>query len=244
MMPISLLQSVPDFLDFRAAEAWIAQAQVLLQNLDPSTLDESRISSMEWSDFDLNGLSGLNGKRALFGLYPLEVWRKFTLATFLADLLSYSKPVDQVNFDRLLFVMHGFPQGFRVWWLRLGDGSAFPVGYSGWYPMDESTFDIFEKNPHCLRSRMVVPCLDERENNPFIYIFNYSVIPSLKKTILSRKLMECYLRDLNSKKYQGLACFTVSEDGVRIANRLGMSLSGHLDLDGSKEGIYTQRALS
>jgi len=222
-----LLNSVPDFFNDQDTGNWI---QRLKQLKLPLNIEESNILSMEWSDLQ-------EKKDPLLGHYASEKWRKFVLATFMADLLSYNTPVDQVNFERLLFVMHAFPQGFRTWWIQLANDSWIPVGYTGWYPMLETTFELFERNPEKLKDRMVVPQLSSH----YLYLFNFSVVPTLKKTPFSRLLMKGFLKDINEQQAQGLACITVSEDGVRVANSLEMSCKGHLTIDGIAEDVFTVR---
>lgn len=186
--------------------------------------------SLQWSDIAQN-------PKSPFGLYASENWQKFVLTTFLADLVCYEKAVDQVSFDRLLFVMHAFPQGFRVWWMQAEDRSWWPVGYTGWYPMLETAFEIFDKSPEKLKDRMVVPHVQ----SPYLYLFNYSVEADLRKSALSKALIKTYVDDIQQQNGKGLACVTVSDDGARVAKQFGMHCSGYLQLDGTQEAVYTHR---
>lgn len=163
---MQLLDFVPDFSSWNEAASWIKKGQSI------SFTKCENIASLEWKECQEKG-------KVPFGLYSSKVWRKFALAIFLADLVSYPTPSDQVNFDRLLFLMHAFPEGFRVWWIEQ-EGIWWPVGYSGWYPMLETTFKLFEKESEKIKNRMVVPNLSTDQQKP-LYLFNFSVIPSLKK---------------------------------------------------------------
>ena len=174
-----------------------------------------------------------------FGLYASENWRKLVLAAFFADLISYPQLFSQVNFDRLLFVMHAFPQGFRTWWIKFPNGVWWPAGYSGWYPMGESTYECFAKHPEKLVDRMIVPHTYSAEQKPYLYLFNYSAIPALKKSSFAKALIKEYVQDISQQNARGLACITVSADGARIAKRFGMSCAGYLELGGCLEGVYT-----
>jgi hypothetical protein len=229
-----LLKSIPDFIAWSDAASWIKNCRQILDKMAPKDVAEAEIMSLEWKDIE-------EKKDSVFGFYPLENWRKFVLATFAADLMSYEKPVDQVNFERLLFVMHAFPEGFRVWWIKVADHSWLPVGYTGWYPMLETMYELVETKPDRLKDRMVVPNPSSIHNHPYLYLFNYSVAAICKKSKLTSALMKRYVQEIAEPQAKGYACITVSEDGIRVANRLGMTCTGHLVLDGSLEGIYLKR---
>lgn len=231
-----LLKDVPDFLSWNKALEWMQEGQSLLENYRPRELQESEIRSLEW-DHSVQSTSP-------FGLYPLKSWRKFVLSTYFSDVVSYPQPVDQVNFERLLFVMHTFPEGFRTWWIELAQNMWWPVGYSGWYPMHESAFEIFEKHPEKLRDRMVVPykVVGPTSQNPYLYLFSFSAAPQLKGSILTKALMKAFIKDIDAAQPAGLSCITVSGDGVRIASRLGLTQTGTLNLNGHLEGIFTRRS--
>jgi hypothetical protein len=228
-----LLKSIPDFFSWADAASWINLCRQRLDNLTSKDISEPECLSLEWKNIE-------DEKDPHFGLYPSEKWRKFVLAAFAADLLSFDKPVDQVNFERLLFVMHAFPEGFRVWWIKCAD-IWLPVGYTGWYPMLETMYVLMETKPDQLKDRMVVPHPSSISHHPYLYLFNFSVAAICKKTKLSNALMKRYIQEITEQHAKGFSCITVSEDGIRVANRLGMACSGHLDLDGSLEGIYLKR---
>ena len=73
------------------------------------------------------------------------------------------------------------------------------------------------------------------------YLFNFSVAPQFKKSMLSKKLMLNFIDDVNAQNAAGMACIAVSGEGVRIADRFGMSYSGDLTVDGSLESVFTKR---
>lgn len=217
-MSTPFLNSVPDFSAWDEAARWVAATIE-----EAKTVDVSTYASLEWQDIQ-------EAPSSPFGLTQSKKWRKFVLAVFAADLLSYPKPEDQVSFSRLQFVMDAFPQGFRLWWAKSSNDRWLPVGYSGWYPMLETTFELFATSPDKLKSRMVVP----QEGSPFLYLFNFSVAEHAKKTLLSKELMQRLAGDIASQNAKGLACITVSSDGVKAATRFGMRLAGHFQ----NEGVY------
>ncbi len=210
----SLLENVPDWTNWQQAEQWILDGQSVASNFDASTLCESNICSLEWHDITAESNS-------TFGHYSNKNWRQFVLATFLADLISYPIPEDQVDFDRLAFVMHGFPQGFRLWWVKHPNGQWWPAGYTGWYPMSQNHFALMHHTPEQIHNRLVAP----QESSPYLYLFNYSVAPNLKKSLVSKRLMHRYAEDIKAIDYRGLACITVSDEGIKVAQRFGMSAS-------------------
>lgn len=226
----AILNTIPDFYNEEEALRWITQGQQLVQKLTPDIIKNAPMSCLEWNETHLK-------QDSPWGLYASITWRKFVLATFFADLVSYALPADQVNFDRLLYVMHHFPKGFRTWCIQLPNKSWWPVGYTGWYPMLETSFEQFEKSPEKLKDRMVVP----QSSSDYLYLFNYSIVPKLKKTTLSSMLMKNYIQDIIAEKVRGIACITVSNDGIRIAHSLGMEHSGNLNSAGHSEGVFTKR---
>lgn len=230
-----LLDHIPDFTSWKEAEKWVKTGKQVVQQLSPKSVLGCEFTSLEWNDIEEN-------KEASFGLYPSKKWRKFVLAVFLADLVSYTQLADQVNFERLLFVMHAFPQGFRVWWMKFPDHSWWPVGYTAWYPMFETMFEQLENKPERLKDRMIAPNGYSNNHKPYLYLFNYSAASVLKKSDLTRELMKKFAKDVQSQNAAGWACITVSADGVQVANRFGMTLSGYFTYEGCAEGVYVKRA--
>lgn len=226
-----LLNSVPDFTSWDEAALWLEEGMRIAAEFNPQVVLKAPFLTLEWSDISEKAASRL-------GLYSSLKWRKFVLATFLADLISYTNPDYQVSFERLLFVMHAFPQGFRIWWIELSNHTWFPVGYTGWFPMFESMYLLFKNNPEKLKDRTVVPSTSKAINRPYLYLFNFSVISALKKSPLSNLLMKKFVHDINEQRAAGLACITVSGDGARIAMRFKMSMTGYLE--GGIEGVYVR----
>jgi hypothetical protein len=176
-----------------------------------------------------------------FGRYGDAGWRRLVMATFAADLASYPAPVDQVNFERLAYVMHTFPSGFRVWFVRLG-GEWRPVGYSGWHPIAEVDFARLEKDAASLRDRFVRPLAGFQEGPRLAYLFNYSVAPAFVRTKLSADLVKTYAEAVLDKRPEGLAAVTVSEQGASVARKFGLSHVGDIHIgDAPPEAVYVGR---
>lgn len=227
----NLLSYIPDFLEWDAAKRWINKGKKIISQCTEKQVLNGEIFSLEWIQI-------AEKKEYPFGLYQSESWRKFVLATFFADIISYPSPAKQVNFERLLFVMHAFPQGFRTLWVRLNKNICWPVGYTGFYPMLESAFDLFKHHPEKLKNRMVVPNNSVEEVRPYLFLFNFSVAPELKFDYLTKMLMKGFVEDIQRYNAKELACIAVSEDGIRIAKRFDMVHKGDFVAGGFSEGIY------
>jgi hypothetical protein len=107
--------------------------------------------------------------------------------------------------------------------------------------MLETAFKLFEKKPEDLKDRLVAPYKYVSGSSPYLYLFNYSAAPVLKKSALTGTLIKRFSKDILSQNATGLACITVSEEGVRIAKRFGMIFAGYFYFDGNREGVYTTR---
>lgn len=209
---------VPDWTDWDAASAWVCEGLRNVAALPRACGDEGR--------FESTLPSPVEGKR--FGQYQDAGWRRAVLAVFLADLASYPAGADQVSFARLALAMHVFPRGFRTWWTRDGQGRAWPAGYAAWHPVSPATFSLLANASPCLRNRVVAPQPLGPGERPYVYVFNYSVALPLRRTALSRALVKTLAADLAAAEPEGLAAIVVSEDGRRVAERLGMKRTGEL----------------
>ena len=225
------LGSVPDLSDWPTANTWInARLRALAkESFSPSVRATfTSVTPTVHSD-------------PTFGPYASSEWRKFALATFLADWATYDAPADRADFPRFLYVAGTFPAGFRLWMCRLDDGLYTPVGYTGWYAVSKSIFDLLAARPETITHRgfmAPLPRLDP--GGSFIYLFNASIVPQLRnQSDQSRLLMKQFADDLAEIPKKGLASVTVSQDGARFSSRFGMCHTGELIVDGSSEHIYT-----
>lgn len=224
-----LINNIPDFFHFKETLEWINKGKFLVLQ-KPFLILKEELISLEWKQIN-------DSHDPLFGLYASINWRKFVLAVFFADIVSYMEEVEQVSFERLLFVLHRYPQGFKTWWIKIG-GAYWPVGYTGWYPMSKTAYEVFKNAPDSLSDRMVVPEISTNKH-PFLYLFNYSVAPQFKKTILSKILVKEFVEEIKKQEPKGLACITVSEEGEKVASQFGMRHTGNLIMDKSKEKVFT-----
>jgi hypothetical protein len=167
-------------------------------------------------------------------------WRAFVLSVYYADVLSYTKKEDQVDFPRLLYIVNSFPEGFTVWW-ALMNNDAYPVGYTGWYYVEENVFTRIAKMRHDktieISNRFFLPA---KGKTPYIYLFNYSIAPPFTHSAYSRALIKNYADEVSGLQYDGLFCATVSDDGVRVAERFNMKKIGAITVheNAASDSVY------
>jgi hypothetical protein len=157
-----------------------------------------------------------------FGYLSQKEWQDFVISAYCADLVSYPKVQDQVDFPRLQYLLSVFPQGFTVWQGERTNGEHYPLGYTGWYYTDEQTFSRVEQSEP-ITNRFFLP---SSEPTPYLYLYNYSIHPELTATAFSRTLIQDYVSQIYRQDYAGLFCAAVSPDGIRVAERFGMKQTG------------------
>jgi len=163
-------------------------------------------------------------------------------AAFVRDILAadeacYTAPADRADFERLQAAITAFPAGFRLY---LSGGK--PVGYTGWYPVARDIFDRLHDAPDTLIHRgQIMPLPALSSGGDYLYLFNYSMIARLHKTAESRAMMQEFARTVRSTSHRGLVAVTVSPDGVRVAEKFGMTYRGDMNHDGVAESVYTLR---
>ncbi len=226
------LAGVPDWTDGTAAERWLAQSLRAVAALPSITTDDAFASTA-------GSTLGLPGPPGAIGRLGEERWRRFALATFAADLACYLTAEDRVGFDRLLYVLDGFPDGFRVWW-RQHQGAWLPVGYAAWYPISSGSLGRLERGDPTLAERLIPPVRGAPAGAP-VYIFNYSVDASSRRSALSRALLSTLAAELAAARPAALAAITVSPDGIRVAERFTMTQRATLVAGDLTEWVYIAR---
>jgi hypothetical protein len=170
--------------------------------------------------------------------------RRFLAGTLLADWACFESAADRVDLPRLRHVIDTFPGGFRLWLCRIADGQYTPVGYTGWYPIAAKTFETMLHHPETIPNRgFMAPCTGTQAGGA-IYIFNYSILPGLRRLPHSRTLLQTLSGELLSAAPQPLAAVAVSDDGIRVARRLGMEVTGRMTHLGETEYIMIQASPS
>jgi len=64
-------------------------------------------------------------------------------------------------------------------------------------------------------------------------VFNHSIIEPLRKSSASKELVQTLAGELKQAEQTRLSAIAVSDDGMRIAKRFGMSKVGFLVIAGS-----------
>ena len=133
-----------------------------------------------------------------------------------------------------------FPRGFRVWGARVDGSEWLPLGYTGICPIAADTFERFERGAMSLDgpSFATLPAIEP--GGSFLYLFNFSVVPGLRGTPLSARVVKALVADVAHTPHRGLAAITVSGDGQRIVERFGMQPRGHGDAS-AHETVFTSR---
>jgi len=166
-------------------------------------------------------------------------FKAFTRDALEADWACYTTAADKVEPARLEAVIRAFPEGFQIYYQN-----NKPIGYTGWHPVPHDIFSLLHDTPHELTHRgQIMPLPERSSGGDYLYLFNYSIIPSLQKTPTSRALLQSFAREVKSTPHKGLAAVTVSPDGARVAERFGMNYRGNMTHDGEPEGVYALRLL-
>ena len=118
-------------------------------------------------------------------------WRKFTLATLLADWACYQRPVDRIDLPRLKYILSSAHRYFRIWCCTLPDGQHTPVGYSAWYPLAKFVFDGVMAADASVDDRGAF--LPLRSATPDTvshgYVINISIVQPLRNTSCSARMI-------------------------------------------------------
>jgi hypothetical protein len=226
-MSVEKLAKFPGW-DSATFHDWIAKVSHFR---DALFLPES-VWSVDGADF-----TGSQSAPGNLGLYSDPLWRSFVAATLFADWLAYPAPSDQAELPRLAFVMARFVAGFRVFFAT-HDGEDVPVGYTGWYPMASSAYARLERSEVDSEERMIVPLRAVPHAERSVYLFNYSIAPSLRKTAASRGMLDRYTADLRRVQAERAAAVTVSQDGARVAARFGLEHRFTFAIGNESENVY------
>lgn len=229
-MDNNIVEEFHDLFNIKSLSDWIEARLQEIRNESDWKLAEPQTAFTEYASDPPTGP---------LGRYEDPIWRKFVLAALLADWACYTDPAERVDFSRLLFLMHTFPAGFRIWWATSSKGIRYPVGYTGWYPVSHQAFNLLTEHLSQVQTRFVAP-LSKFKAGDDIYLYNYSIIPQLKKTELSKALIKRYADDVLKLNVGRLAAIAVSSDGARIAKRFGMNKIGEITVGESVEDVYAR----
>ncbi len=182
-----------------------------------------------------------------FGPEGSATWRKFFLATLLADWTNYEKPADRADWGRLKFIMTSAYRTTRVWGCRLADGKFTPVAYTSWYPVAKFVFEGALRNPAEINDRGIFMPLrfakpaDIRHG----YVFNISIAKEFFNTPCSQKLGLAFKTDLEALPHAGFLAIAVDpEDSKRLFQLGNFTPAGSLSIQGEDEALYVRKPLT
>jgi hypothetical protein len=160
-------------------------------------------------------------------------------AVWAADWSAYDTDDDRVDYVRLAFVINLFPSGFTLYAVEdEDDGKLLPVGYTGWYPITAANFSfLVGQAPDVVHRGQVVP-IQTPTTRTFQYVFNYSMVAPLRRTEATRTMLRGLADALDTSPHAGRCAITVSVDGNRVAERLGMHQLAEMVVGSSREYVF------
>jgi hypothetical protein len=230
MDEVDRLEALPDFAEIAEATGWLEASLAAIGRVSAEALLAAPLIPVVAPEADADA--------SPLGPLASAPWRRFALAALLADWACYRRPRDRVEFARLLHVLWHFPGGFRVWLGRIGQ-DWLPVGYTGWYPIAPALFRRLSADPASIGHRgAILPLSEIDPAGTYIYLFNYSIVPPLRRTAHGASLIKALAQDIAGLPLAGAAAITLSPDGARIAERFGLLHVGDISVDGETEQIY------
>ena len=175
------------------------------------------------------------------GHYESPRWVRAVAGMLAVDWACYDDPVERMGFERLAYMAHVFPRGFRLWWGRLQD-TRVPVGYTAWHPISRESFLLLDRHANTLGDRSIVPLSTALPGRSFLYLVNFSIIAALRTTEASRAMLCSLSLDLQAVSPAGVAAVAVSEEGVRVVERFGLGVRGAIRIGAHEEKVFTWRA--
>jgi hypothetical protein len=181
-----------------------------------------------------------------FGMEASSTWRRFFLATLLADWASYEKPVDRADFARLKYIMTSAYRYTRLWGCRLADRKFTPVGYTAWYPIAKFVFDGALDNQAEIDDRGIILPLRfaSAKNIRYGYVFNFSIAKELRHSSCSKKLLHSFLSDKAFASDIEALMIAVSPEGRKFAERMRFVSAGDIKVQGETETLYVRHPRS
>lgn len=169
-------------------------------------------------------------------------WRRFFMATLLADWASYDHQVDRADFSRLKYIMATAYRYTRLWFCRLSDGKYTPVGYSAWYPIQKFVFDSVLAHPESIDDRAVLMphrSVDKKQIK-YAYVFNISVIVELLNTRYSQKVIRAFRRDGQGLEHVPMLAIAVASAGIKFSRVGNFKPAGTFTIQGEQETLFVR----
>ena len=172
-------------------------------------------------------------------------WRRFFLATLLADWACYDKPVDRIDVPRLKYILSSAHPYFRLWCCRLADGLMTPVGYSACYPISRFVYNGLLDNADEITDRgAFLPLRFARpEDVRYGYVLNVSIVKPLRNTFCGTRLVRTLQRDGQRFKHVNAVTVTVDEAGNRLSRMSHFTQLGNVTIQGHAEGLFVRETV-
>lgn len=160
-------------------------------------------------------------------------FRRALLAVLAADWAVYADPFDRVDLARLALTMARYPRGFRVAFWTPEGGRPVPVGYTAHHPIDAATLARFRACDPTLLDRTFVP-LPAPVSDGATYLFSYGLAPAFRRAPFARALLRELQASFERDEPRALAALCVSDAGVRVAARWGLTSLGAIEGPGGE----------
>jgi hypothetical protein len=173
-------------------------------------------------------------------------WRRFFLATLLADWACYDKPVDRADFSRLKYIMTSAYRTTRLWGCRLADGKFTPLGYTAWYPIPKFIFDGVLNNRNEINDRgMILPArFIKPQDVRYGYVFNISVARELFNSPCTKELGFAFRDELENLPLINFLAIGVNPATEKLF-KIGKFVStGSITMQEESETLYVRRSMS
>jgi len=222
-------------------QSFLAQPYVDGDQPPASELTESVsavVGSMQFDERQRQAFTGVTADQA----QTTEAIARFVCGALVADWACYHAAEDRADYQRLHNVITAFPRGFRLWSLPGNDGHPIPVAYTGWYPVSTEAFSKAHDMPAALTHRRELWPLSALPNDgAFIWLFNYCIVESLRRSTESRRMLRAYADDLAAIEVSGMAAAVLSEESKRVVAKFGMTYRGDMTHDGVAENVFATR---
>ncbi|MFA5040067.1 MAG: hypothetical protein WC464_00335 [Bdellovibrionales bacterium] len=237
-MNLNMLDDIPDpeGLSFDKLTGWLNERIDVIRKTPFTPEIAKTFTSVEFKDTSDHPL----------GIEASSAWRRFFLATLLADWASYDKPVDRADYARLKYIMTSAYRYTRLWGCRLPDGKFTPLGYTAWYPVAKFVFEGVLNNSADVDDRGIILPLRNAtpENTRYGYVFNISIAKELFNTPYSQRLGLAFKSDLENLPKLGFLAITVDPDDAQRLCSLGNFVhTGDVLIQGAREALYVRRPL-
>lgn len=169
---------------------------------------------------------------------PLRLFAA-TLAPHLEALLAadhrcYPRLVDRLSRERAELLLAAAELRVRLWF----DEQGQPCGYTAIHTIAATTLALLEQPPATATDRGFVVPAAAGEAPAGVYLFNYSIAVELRRSAASRALIAGLADDLAAMAVRlPVAALCVSDEGIRVAERLGLRAHTRIEVGGDLETV-------